>query len=189
MVTYMGVARGDGQPVPTIGIAADGTRIFERRVAQGFFIVVEVKEGPSRLPIGTTTFNPSGLPHFQIFASRVLGNGSAAVCDDGPSPPPGGVPAVNPPAFGGSPEIDNAINDLACRFDARTGLNGADACTRNASQESAFVRSDTKVQFCPVVVIGREIALPVGDTRFTARVTDVVGQPGMPASIIIRFRP
>jgi hypothetical protein len=185
----MGVARADGQPVPTIGIAPDGTRIFQRRVAHGFFIVVEAKEGPSRLPVGTSTFNPSGLPQFQMVASDTLGNGSAAVCDDGPFPPPGGVPAVNPPAFGGSQEIVNAINDLACRFEARTGLNGSDACTRNASQESAFLGVGTKVQFCPVVAIGSELALKVGDTRFTARVTDSIGQPGMPASIIIRFTP
>ena len=193
-VTYMGLARADGQPVPSAGTAPDGTRIFERQVAQGFFVIVEVREGMSRLPPATSTFNsnpndPNTLPAFQIFPSRALGNGSAAICDDGPSPPPGGVPAVNPPMFGGSQESANAINDLACRFSARINPMGEDACTRNAFQEASFVSPQSKMQFCPVVGIGSEIAFPIGDTRLFARVLDVAGQPGMPASIIVRVLP
>ena len=68
---------------------------------------------------------PTVLPHFQIVASRALGNGSAAMCDDrAPAEPIGGVPAVNPPMFGGSQAVSNAINDLSCRFDARSALTG-----------------------------------------------------------------
>jgi len=45
------------------------------------------------------------------------------------------------------------------------------------------------VQFCSELGGGAEIAFPPGDTRVSARVTDVLGQPGPPASIIIRVLP
>ena len=130
--------------------------------------------------------DPNALPNFQILVSRALGNGSTLVCDNGPDPPIGGVPAVDPPQFGGDQNVANAINDLACRFDARTTTG--DACTRNASQDAAFVNAATRVQFCPQLGIGSELAFPDGDTRVTARVTDAIGQPGFPASIIIRVQ-
>ena len=41
-------------------------------------------------------------------------------------------------------------------------------------------------QFCPNIGIDTALRLASGDTRVTARVTDVLGQPGVPASIIIR---
>ena len=184
-VTFLGVARADGQPTMPIGTAADGTPVFLRPLGFGFFLVVEAMPGPSGRPVGTQTFNANGLPNLQIVVSRPLGNGSPAVCDS-MGPNIGGVPAVDPPDFGGSQASINAINDLGCRFDART----ADlACTRNASDDPAFVATRTTVQFCPTVDIGAEIAFPDGDTRVTARVTDASGQPGLTASIIIRVTP
>jgi hypothetical protein len=116
--------------------------------------------------------------------SRALGNGSGEVCDDGPDPPIGGVPAVDPPQFGGTQSSANAINDLACRFNARATTG--DACTRNNQQDPSFVVASTRVQFCPAVGVGAEIAFPLGETRITARATDVIGQPGLASSIIIR---
>jgi hypothetical protein len=183
-VTFLGVARADGQPTTPIGTAPDGTPIFQRPLGYGFFLVVEAAPGPSGRPVGTQTFNANGLPNLQIVVSRPLGNGSPAVCD-ATAPMIGGVPAVDPPDFGGSQASTNAINDLGCRFDARTADT---ACTRNASEYPAFVAPRTTVQFCPTVDVGAEIAFPAGDTRVTARVTDAVGQPGMPASIIIRVQ-
>lgn len=183
------MARADGQVTQPIGTAPDGTRIFLRRVGFGFFLIAEAKAGQSnRLP-GTQTFNPvpGELPNLHMVVSRPLGNGSALVCDNGPDPPIGGVPAVDPPMFGGSLAAANAINDLGCRFEART--NTADACTRNGLQDAAFVNAQTRVQFCPVVGVGHEIAFPLGDTRVTVRVTDILGNPGLPASIIIRVQP
>jgi len=180
----MGVARADGSVVRPIDTLPDGTNVFLREVGFGFFLVVEVKVGPSGRPVGTTTFSAGQLPNFRIAVSRPLGNGSALVCDDGPSPPIGGVPALNPPIFD---QNVNTVNDLSCRFDART--NAGDACTRNASQESAFVNSQTKVQFCPIVGLGSELEFPDGDTFVTAEVTDAIGQPGFPESIVIRVVP
>ena len=193
MITAFGVARADGNVVSTIGPEDHGFLTYVRQ-SRGFFIFVEAKPGISGRPVGTVTFNssvhdPNVLPDFQIEASRALGNGSLAVCDTGPSPSNlGGVPAVNPAVFGGSQAVSNAINDFSCRFDART--TSMLACTRDAFEQTPdFVGSDSTVQFCTTAGVGAEIAFPVGDTILTARVRDVVGQPGPPMSIVVRVLP
>jgi hypothetical protein len=168
-----------------------GLPVFARPVPQGFFIVVEAITGPSGRMPGTSTFdwsasNPNVLPDFMIVSSSKLGNGSPAVCDDTPPSFIGGVPAVNPPAFGGSQFVANAINDFSCRFDART--TSSDACTRTITGDYGFVSSGLNlVQFCPTVGVGVEIAFPLGETTLTAIVKDDFGQPGLPVSIIIRI--
>jgi hypothetical protein len=121
-----------------------------------------------------------------IVSSRQLGNGSTAVCDDSAPTFIGGVPAVNPPAFGGSQFIANAINDFSCRFDART--NTADACTRTVTGDFGFVSSGPNlVQFCPTVGVGAELSFALGETTLSAVVKDDFGQPGLPVSIIVRI--
>jgi len=175
-----------------VGVTAEGNPIYERAVPQGFFIVVEAKRGPDLRPVGTSTFNwspgdPNLLPDFMLVASRPLGNGSALVCDDGTTGPPGGVPAVDPPTFGGTQASANAINDLACRFSARS--IAADACTRDSSALSVFIDQTSTVQFCPRVGVGSEIAFPAGDTTLTARVRNTQGQVGPPSSIVVRVLP
>ncbi|HSP98407.1 MAG TPA: hypothetical protein VL049_14365 [Candidatus Dormibacteraeota bacterium] len=192
LINAMGVARADGQVTQPIDTAGDGTPIFQRAVGFGFFLYIEARPGLGNRPVGQVTYNsdlgdPNALPNLQVVVSRALGNGSTDVCDDGPDPPIGGVPATNPPMFGGSQTSANAINDLSCRFNART--TSGDACTDNSQQDPSFVVATTRVQFCPAVGVGSEIAFPVGDTRVTARITDVIGQPGPPASIIIRVLP
>ena len=189
-ITYFGIARPDGIILPPVGVAPDGSPIYERPLPNGFFILVEAKPGISRRAVDTSTFNwnpndPNTLPAFQIVSSRNLGNGSAAVCDAGPSPDfIGGVPAVDPPVFGGSQAVANAINDLSCRFSARA--SSLNACTRNEFRDDSFASPDSTIQFCTAVGVGAEWAFPVGDTRLTARVLDVIGQPGFPSSIIVR---
>jgi len=186
------VARADGQVTQPIGTAGDGTPIYQRAVGFGFFLYVEARLGPGNRQVGQVTFNydpgdPNVLPNFQLLSSNPLGNGSTAVCDDGPDPPIGGVPAVNPPMFGGTQASANAINDLGCRFNAR--VTTGDACTKNSQQDPSFVNPATRVQFCPAIGVGSELTFPVGDTRLTVRVTDIIGQPGPPSSIIIRVLP
>jgi hypothetical protein len=160
------------------------------RPSSGFLIYIEARPGVSGRPVGTSTFNysatdPNVLPDLQLVASRVLGNGSTAVCDTGPVPRPGGVPAVSPPLFGGTQAVSNAINDFGCRFDART--SSSLACTRDAFQQTeSFVDGRSTVQFCTSLGIGTEMAFPPGDTILTARVRDLIGQPGPPVSIVIR---
>jgi hypothetical protein len=189
VITYFGIARADGIVTSPVGVTGEGYPIYERAVPQGFFVVVEGKPGPDLRPVATSTFNwlpgdPNLLPDFMIVASRLLGNGSSLVCDDGSSGPPGGVPAIHPASFGGSQASANAINDLACRFSARS--NAADACTRDFSALSVFVDSSTTVQFCPRVGIGSELAFPVGDTELTVRLRNTQGQVGFASTIVVR---
>jgi hypothetical protein len=183
------VARADGRPVATIGREDHGYLTFVRPPS-GFLIFLEAMPGDSRRPVGTVTFNssatdPSILPHFQILTSRALGNGSTVICDVGPAPNAiGGVPAVVPATFGGSQAASNAINDLACRFDARSSLT---ACTRDPfTQTEGFTAAGTTVQFCTRIGVGAELAFLLGDTILTARVLDDLNQPGPPQSIVIR---
>jgi hypothetical protein len=185
-ITTFGVARADGRAVSPIGVDINGNPVFVRP-ATGFLIFIEARPGESRLPVATATFNwsptdPNVLPDLQIFSSLALGNGSPTVCDLGPDVV-GGVPAVNPPAFGGSQSASNAINDLSCRFDARAD---SQACTRDRSGVYDFVHPETTVQFCTTAGVGNELRFPVGNTYLTVRVRDVLGQPGHPATIVIR---
>jgi hypothetical protein len=183
------VARADGRVVNTIGPEDHGYLTYVRPPS-GFLIFLEAKPGISRRRVGTVTFNsnpndPNVLPQFQIVSSQSLGNGSAMVCDNGPAPRLGGVPAVDPAAFGGSQAISNAINDLSCRFDARAVATSA--CTRDPfQQEGTFVGQGTTVQFCTGAGVGAELAFPIGDTILTARVLDDGGFPGPPQSIVVR---
>jgi hypothetical protein len=190
-ITAFGVARADGLPIASIGPQDDGYPTFVRP-ASGFIIYIEAAPGISGRPVGTTTFNsaaddPDVLPDLQALVSRALGNGSPAVCDDGPLPPIGGVPATVPVAFGGSQAVANAINDLGCRFDARG--NTIQACTRDSFGTYGFTNPNSTVQFCTSPGVGAELAFSLGDTIVTARVLDVVGQPGHPSSIAVRILP
>lgn len=187
-ITAFGVARADGRVIDTIGPQNDGYLTYVRPPS-GFHIFLEAKPGISRRPVGSVTFrsnpgDPNVLPDFQILVSRVLGNGSSTVCDIGPAII-GGVPAVVPPSFGGSQMASNAINDLSCRFDARG--TAPLACTRDPfMQVYDFHHPDSTIQFCTTAGVGTEFKFPLGDTILTARVLDILGQPGPPMSIVIR---
>jgi hypothetical protein len=184
-VTFFGVVRADGFVTDPVGTSPEGYPIYERQLPQGFFVVLEARPGPDLRSVGSTTYTPGNLPDMMMVTNRPLGNGSSAVCDDGTSGPPGGVPAVDPPVFDGS--AINPINDLGCRFSSRA--NDGEACTRDFSASTFFVDPTSTIQFCPKVGIGSEIAFPVGDTILTARVRNVLGQAGAPASIVIRVLP
>jgi hypothetical protein len=188
-ITAFGVARADGLPVAPVEVRDDGVFVFARP-RSGFLIYIEAQEGISGLPVGSVTFDfdpndPSILPHLQVLVRRALGNGSAAVCDDGPFPEPlGGVPATMSEVFGGSQAVSNAINDFACRFDFRG--TSSFACTRDLFGVDGFTHPSSEVQFCTSPGVGAEIAFPSGETAVHARVLDIAGQPGHPKSIIIR---
>jgi hypothetical protein len=53
--------------------------------------------------------------------------------------------------------------------------------------ESHFVNSASTAQFC--AVIAEPFGFPIGDTIVTARVHDSTGQPGAPASFVVRVLP
>lgn len=183
--TAMGIARADGLITQPIGQTSDGLPIYHRPLASGFFLFAEFRRPPDQRPIGTNTFNPGGLPDFQIAVNRALGNGSSAVCDSGPAPgePIGGVPAISNADFAANPA---AVNDLACRFDARTST-GTGPCTRNGFGADVFASPQSVVQFC--ALIGAELAFASGDTVVTARGRDTLGRVGLPLSIVVRVDP
>lgn len=176
-------------PSSPIGSAGDGTPIYFRSVPQGFLLVVEAKRGVSGRPVGLQTFNwdpgdPNLLPDFQLVSARPLGDGSPQVCDALPGNL-GGVPAVDPPVFGGTQASANAINDIGCRFESRA--NVSDSCTVDpVSRDPKFVSVQSVAQFCSAPGVGVEIQFPSGDTRLTVRVRDNLGQPGFAKSVIIR---
>jgi hypothetical protein len=189
-VTAFGVALANGDLLAPVGFHQGVIPVFFREQGSGFFIYVEFKIGASGRQIGVSTFNsvpddPTALPDFQIIGDRPIGNGSAAVCDDGPLPFLGGVPAVVPPAFGGSQEVADAINDFSCRFDVRT-MAGTGPCTRNALGVFSFVGADSTVQFCTRSGVGAELTFPQIDTFLTVRGRDVLGAAGPSDTIIIR---
>lgn len=195
VVTYLAAVRADGRLIAPSEFLPDGTPVFVRPQPQGFLLVIEAGFGTGRRPIGGTTFNhspsdPNVLPDLQVVASCPLGDGSEAVCDAGAGGVLGGVPAVDPPMFGGTQASANAINDFACRFSKRgpsTGGEDPGPCTRNENGELAFADPLSKVQFCSVVGVGAEIAFKTGDTRITARITDTFGEPGPTAAMVVRI--
>jgi hypothetical protein len=187
IITALGVASGDGQVRSPNGMSPDGFPIYDRPLPIGFLIYAEARPGASNRPVGRSTFNwsagnPNLLPDFQIWASNDLGTPTAAVCDD-QLPLLGGVPKLEQPQFG-TQQTANIINDFSCRFDTRTASDLA--CTRGRFEPFAFANSTSRIQFCTRTGVGAEIAFPRGSTKVTVRVLDSLGQPGPPASMIIR---
>lgn len=196
------MVRSDDTLVPSSGITPDGVPIFERE-SHGFYLVVEGRPGGTNVPVGTSTYDwsptdPTVLPALLIEASRPLGDGSPAVCDDA-SPVFGGVPAVNPPDFSTTQAVADAVNDFACRFrDGGGGTAGRgprDSCIffdDTASYHFVFppdpgVKHPSTIQFCGL--IDTPSAFPVGDTLVTVRIRDQDGDISAPASLIIRVAP
>ena len=177
-ITIFGVARADGTITSPVGTDMQGRPIYERPVPQGFLLFLEVRPGPGGRAPGTVTFREFGAPDLQIATANNVGNGSSDVCDDGSSPSfIGGVPA-SPPTFTNI----NAINDLTCRFEHRSS---GTACTFNGADFGFVLPLQSTAQFCTAVGVGAEYAFPPGSTVLTARVLDNIGQPGVPASIVI----
>jgi len=166
-----------------------GRRVYERKGANGFLLVVEGKPGLNFRQPGTVLMHGSctpfstgcaGLPDLQIEVSRNLGQGSAAVCDTGPTGD--GVPGFDPPNFDGSPAVLDAVNDLACRFQAN--LTSSDACTKNLFGVEAFEAPDTTRQYCAVVT--GKMPFSGGDTVVAVQLRDTSGVLGPREEIVVR---
>jgi hypothetical protein len=192
VITFFGVTSGNDTLVSAVGIAEDGTPIYER-AAYGFSLVIEARPGGTGAAVGSSTYNwstanPTALPDLQVEASNKLGDGSPAVCDYSGSTA-GGVPAVTP--FDFSPAEAPAINDLSCRFQdgsgAFAGRDKNEACTLFLPTEVYhFADPSSTIQFCGVVTDA--FSFPNGDTVVAARVRDVASPPNLSAisKIIIR---
>jgi hypothetical protein len=175
-ITYFGVSAADSFPVASSGTDSEGRDIYERRFGRGFSLVIEAKAVSGAQAPGLSAFNydptdPTVRPDLQVIVSRPLGDGSPTVCDNG-NPTFGGVPAVDPPDFGETQTISDAINDLGCRFDDGTGNPSGryepDACTLFSDGTYHFVADDSRVQYC--AIIAGPFGFPRGDTIVSAHV-------------------
>ena len=181
-VTFVGLAGADGTPASPLG-RIDTTPVYFRTAGFGFKLVIEGAAGLSGLPPGLVTFNgpptdPTRRPDLQIESNRALGDGSPNVCD-------GGVPAVDPPDFGPTQAVANALNDLACNFTPVTSPRLA--CTQDTFGSGTFLDERTQVQFC--LQLPRTLELPAGDTTFTVRLRDGAGNLGPAQQLIVRVGP
>jgi hypothetical protein len=190
MITFFGLATAFNAELEPNTTDDLGRAVYVRSTGAAFFIVVEVKPGTRASP-GRTVFNsnpvdPSVRPDLQILSTRALGNGSAAVCDNGPLPnfPLGGIPGFDPADFDpGSQAVADALNDFGCRFDVHTNDN---PCTNNRAGNPAFLGVGTTLQYCTVTVVGAELHFPPGDTVLTVQVRDTDGNIGFPAALVVR---
>jgi len=190
VITFLGLTRADDILLDPTGTSG-GIPIYQPLFGYGFSIVVEVKPGGSHARAGNSTFDVAGAPDLQIQATRALGDGSTAVCDDTP-PIIGGVPAINPPNFSDDPSVADRLNDLGCRFidglGRKIGRNCGEetACVLGLDGQFTCVEPDTTLQFCGF--IGQILAFPSGDTTVTVRVRDILGNLGPPKQLIIRIQ-
>lgn len=188
VVGFFGVTAADDSLEQPAAMDPSGIPIYQRNFGFGFSLVVEAQRGASQRPVGASTFTAPGTPDLQIQATRNLGNGSPAVCDNEP-PHFGGVPGIDPPRLDDANSIADALNDFGCRFIDGTGATHGRPCTQACIHfdDGEFHCKDdnhTEEQFC--APIGMLLQFPGGDTLVTVRVRDVLGNLGPPAQLIIR---
>ncbi len=190
VITFFGLATAFNAELRPNTTDDLGRPVYIRPTGAAFFIVVEVKRGtgasPGRTVFNSNPANPSVRPDLQILSTRALGNGSAAVCDNGPLPnlPLGGVPGIDPPDFDpNSQAVADALNDFGCRFDVHTSDN---PCTNDGAGNPAFLGPGTTLQYCTLTVVGAELHFPPGDTVLTVQVRDTDGHIGFPATLVVR---
>lgn len=199
LVLFFALTAADDSLIQPLPDPEGGIPVYELPFGRSFHIIVEADQGLSRIPPGRDTFRAGEMPSFQIQATRALGDGSLQVCD-GEDPAPGGVPAINPPSFEPTQQIQDTMNDLGCRFldgsasqsPAGRGCNPQEACLR--FEDGTFgCQSAATVQYCSQVISVVE-EFPEGDTLLSVRVLEaqVAGRERMPGpvdQIIIRVKP
>ncbi|HVO27896.1 MAG TPA: dockerin type I repeat-containing protein [Candidatus Margulisiibacteriota bacterium] len=175
VVTFLGLAGADGRPTTPLGTIGN-TPVYFRNTGSGFQLVVEARPGLSGQQPGVVTFDPSRRPDIQIESSAALGDGSPALCE-------GGVPAINPPDFGPTRAVANALNDLACHFPApATSPNFS--CTQDSFGRPRFMSTDTRTQFC--LLIPRDLEFPTGQTTLSVRWRDTASNLGPLQQLILQ---
>jgi len=186
-VLAFGIATADNHVRTPIGQTDDGVPIYDFPVSSGFIIFVEGRPGTSLRPLSACPVGggcPGGA--FRLIADRPLGNGSPAVCDTTP-PFIGGVPAVPSLMFDGSQQVMDAIDDLACRFESFNppSAQSPSGCTLDQNGNFKFVDSRSTLQYCPIQVVGADIAFPSGLTRLKVQLRDSAGNLGNQVQIAI----
>lgn len=158
--------------------------MYDTRSGQ-FIIVVEAARGTSGANIATSLLasGEDGRPDLQIQSSSPLGDGSTKVCDLGPPPIGGGVPALVPPRFDpNDPLVTNALLDFACRFEV---FPPSAPCTvTEPTGQNGFIHPETTLQFCDTVAA--TALFPTGETVLSARLRDINGETGPESQIVVR---
>jgi hypothetical protein len=90
---------------------------------------------------------------------------------------------VDPPDFAPLEPVNDAMNDLACRF--KVFAEGDFACTQTGNGELMFGEPSSTVQFCTLV--SEALTFPTGDTILSVRLRDTVGHAGPAAQIVVRI--
>lgn len=171
LVNFFGPASLAGVPLHCADMI-ENTPVCSLANGTSFYLVVEGRPGSS--PVGSSTFNPGGLPDLQIQVDKALGNGSSAVCDD-QAPSIGGVAPVSPPDLTFSDP--GPVNDFACRFSTEN-------CTVDPFGEPRFLVPSSTIQFC--ATIGAAIGFAPGDTRVTLRLRGTDGSVSAVRQLIVR---
>lgn len=182
IVTHLGLAGADGTPLDSLGMI-DGVPAFFGGSGWGFKLVVEGGQGDSGMEPGTVTFlpGPGRRPDLQIESSAPLGD------DPDPAPCVGGVRAINPLDFGPSQTVSDTLNDWGCDFGSAVAPSAA--CTKDESDDYAFLGEGTQVQFCLQVL--KSLAFPldkagVRDTVVSVQLRDTGGNIGPLRQIVVR---
>jgi len=171
-------------------VQSDGTPVFELAFGFGFRLVVEASRGPSGVAVGAQAFSDGSAPDLQVEATRPLGNGSGAVCDN-TLPDIGGVPAIDPPSFAETSAVADVLNDFGCRFENGNGEPIArqcpTSCVRVGNVDYDCVSTPSpEAQFC--ALISAALEFPPGDTLVTVRVRDQAGNLGAPQRMVVRIQ-
>ena len=202
---YFGITTGDGHMITPTDQTNDPTPIpiFTFPNEFGFQIVVEARSGvDGATPDSCGVFAPGaggvdmlappcgdGRAAVQILADRPLGNGSSEVCDTS-GPNAGGVPAVPSLSFDDTQMVDDAIVDLACRFELHLASG---ACTLDdmnnfalISQQIGLTITNDYRQYCTVPVVGKEFEFQHGITRLKVQVEDSAHNTGNQVEIAVQ---
>jgi len=166
-------------------------QVFELNSGQGL-IVVEGGVGLGQATPGTSLQPgpPDNRPDLQIETTQGMGNGSATVCDVGPtSSGGGGVYPIPVPDFSLEPNpqpiagtITGALLDFACRFEYHPAGSLCTSFGDLATQR--YVGAGSVVQFCSI--ISANAAFNPGESVVTVRLRDIAGNTGPTAQIVVR---
>lgn len=200
-MTYLGVmSRVDGclccngscpNGTPTPVFDDQHRQVFQLNTGQGL-IVVEGGVGLGQVTPGTSLQSgpPDNRPDLQIETTQAMGNGSAAVCDTGPTSTGGGgvfpilVPDFtlesNPQPNPGT--ITGALADFACRFEYHPA--GALCTSFGDLATQRYLGSGSILQFCDA--ISANAAFLPGESIVTVRLRDINGSTGPTAQIVVR---
>lgn len=187
-ITFFGMISPSNRRLTPLAVE-NGIPVYRQPagLGAGFFLVVESRPGTSGGAPGTLAFSgQDGVrPDIQILANRDLGSGSGrgstAICDIAP-PTVGGVPGFDPPDFGPSQAVTDALNDFGCRF----ANNSLSPCILGDDDNERFANPQSTTQFCTEGTVSRAMEFPRGDTLLVVQWRDGFGNIGNPARMIVR---